>query len=40
MFAEFLTDDLDSLAIDDRLEVVFEQIDEQLVLPKFKVLPR
>ncbi len=40
MFAEFLTDDLDSLAIGDRLEVVFEQVAEQLVIPKFKVLPR
>ncbi len=40
MFAEFLTDDLDSLAIGDRLEVVFKQVAVQLVIPKFKVLPR
>jgi uncharacterized protein len=40
MFAEFFTDDLDSLTIGDPLEVLFAKIDDSLVLPKFKVLPR
>ncbi len=40
MFAEFIADDLDALAIGDSLEVVFDRIDDTLVLPKFKVLPR
>lgn len=40
MFAEFVADDLEALAIGDALEVTFDRIDDTLTLPKFKVLPQ
>ncbi|ERJ37732.1 MULTISPECIES: Zn-ribbon domain-containing OB-fold protein [Burkholderiaceae] len=37
MFAEFLADDPEQVAIGDPLEVVFVEVADDLVLPKFRV---
>jgi len=40
MFTEFLTADPAAVRIDDPIVVVFHDVGEGLVLPKFQVLPR